>query len=805
MPIEILPENIPDWIQFDSTAGIGFLAEDPFWKTKAGSADPEKAILFRGGLGFLDRSIDGGKTWTTVLPVVPNYPDWYVYDQQTQYDWYAFPPVPQPDPSIYRPTKSTVTYRAYAGNPAHTGEHAVLVTHVVPEGVTTDWDLATMWIVYSMDDWASAKWLQLPTDMEPSYAPVSEAGTVLIWTRPLPGGFQGNLQSMVKLGNGKYACFWRWWFTGPTYTEYHCCAILSEADGVFTVEGITEQPGSWGPDEPFVHGNDVYFIRVADVDGTPDRLWFYAYRWDCSGSTPVYDGLIDSIEAVDTSNSTAMLSYGYGFVKTVGGKIGVWGSLYHVSDSSLRDTYFAYFDCASETWGVPYAYSSGSGTPIYWYFAGISISDGDLIFLVDSDWETQVNARTIDIGSMTTYHYKNLHTDPPPYTLHYDINPYAIVRLSDARIAFNARNFGTRVVQLDMAGGYDFDLIESDHPSKQYDYGEGHYGQRPIQETPSDFVFWGTSLEYSYNDLSEPNDYFPHKLESWSEDTPGGIWVPLGSRSYGRFYSSGGDKLYVSVVTVDNDDKPASGLIESRFFIGRLGWSADGSYLAVPAADYNRTILEEFPPTHLRGYGDMLFRHPDGKVGEIGYEDWMRPGFQPFWWRWDSFDLYLPAEVASRAYSINYDPWPYAPDTVIIWGKFFTNPPHSQIWTYNENDGFKYVWRGIVDDPVQAIVYHNQRIYAALKTSTGVELWESDLPPYSGGASGDYMNYKSDSPLDDVGWHAMDVDIRDGTMVLANKVADLLMVYACPPPYTAWYNLTFSHRNDRGVTGLVVL
>ena len=67
------------------------------------------------------------------------------------------------------------------------------------------------------------------------------------------------------------------------------------------------------------------------------------------------------------------------------------------------------------------------------------------------------------------------------------------------------------------------------------------------------------------------------------------------------------------------------------------------------------------------------------------------------------------------------------------------------------------------------------------------------------------MSFLSDCPLDDCGFAAMDVDIRDGTMVLANKVADLLMVFDSHPHYTVWYNLTLSHRNDRGVTGLVVL
>lgn len=68
MPIEILPEDYPDWIEFSSKPGIEFLELDPWWHVKRSSLNPDKAIVWRGGLGFVDRSTDGGRTWSSKLP-----------------------------------------------------------------------------------------------------------------------------------------------------------------------------------------------------------------------------------------------------------------------------------------------------------------------------------------------------------------------------------------------------------------------------------------------------------------------------------------------------------------------------------------------------------------------------------------------------------------------------------------------------------------------------------------------------------------------------------------------------------------
>jgi hypothetical protein len=56
------------WAQ-RSTTGINDLIQDPFWPSKTGTVASNDAILFSCGLGFVERSIDGGQTWLDVTPL----------------------------------------------------------------------------------------------------------------------------------------------------------------------------------------------------------------------------------------------------------------------------------------------------------------------------------------------------------------------------------------------------------------------------------------------------------------------------------------------------------------------------------------------------------------------------------------------------------------------------------------------------------------------------------------------------------------------------------------------------------------
>ncbi len=61
-------ENL--WEQPDSTSDIQFLVLDPDWQTIQASTDPDDAILYMGGDGYLKKSVNGGQSFSSVLPAI---------------------------------------------------------------------------------------------------------------------------------------------------------------------------------------------------------------------------------------------------------------------------------------------------------------------------------------------------------------------------------------------------------------------------------------------------------------------------------------------------------------------------------------------------------------------------------------------------------------------------------------------------------------------------------------------------------------------------------------------------------------
>jgi hypothetical protein len=98
-----------------------------------------------------------------------------------------------------------------------------------------------------------------------------------------------------------------------------------------------------------------------------------------------------------------------------------------------------------------------------------------------------------------------------------------------------------------------------------------------------------------------------------------------------------------------------------------------------------------------------------------------------------------------------------------------------------------------------ALLLYSSTLYVIKDTGSACHLWEyNDTPD-------DWTLVGGPISLDSVNHDCLDVDNASGDIVVAGRVADLIMVVSAPSPYTSWSNLTFSHRNDRGVTGLLVL
>lgn len=913
MPIEILPAGLPDWIQFDSTDDIDFLVEDPFWPTKVGSNNPDLAILYRshnpGTLNFIEKSEDGGKTWTWI--VLPDTLPWYSGATFTHMNppgyGLTYEPTPKIDPALSRPHATQLTYRAYASNPAHIGEHAVLATHNYVDGVDSGWDLASMWVAYTFDDWVVTRWQQILPDMEYWHADINEGSSTQIAT-----GISINVDAvaMAKISDTKIAAF-SW--AGSYYEHYTVRAFHLTPNGTFTLDNAAVQSNSYADTKAFVFGNKVYFGSIVEMiwEGNwaqpigyhhydrvkhggkfylckrahnsaaitepgvganwTDEWWedyadlpvvepartepytdgenIYLARvqvWDFSGTTPVFEATYESEELPSY--------YGEASPKFVGGSGDTWAmtdsgrlaftffsrdGLDNTSGTTARRIWLFYFDGNSDVFSEPYLYMEGTGlTGVpkdgHMYFNAETYDGGSGALVCETRKVTWLNRAIddwygrlymIDVGGWYKYDEVELFEDLDASS-GYATYVKDCKKLDHSRFAFHYDRGGAVIASYDAA----YHRINEVYEKLQYDSDDSGSPTIMMQEDPiTDQVFMSgygagdtkSAMFWSrwsvnqpsyprdpYADILDDGDDFRYKVAFWSDENTPTMHIAFGSHDkYGRVWKSGSN-LLVSITTVDS--RPVSDTIYSRFYLGTMAFTNDGERLYFGTGDYKTADSSK-----INTWLEYLTRNPSSPDYSTQYR-WGYDNNFGYGWRstpagWGDIDenVDIADFLAGESY-FNVVTWPVEDDGIILYGLMqYQRVPTSpdQIWIYSAATNWDVLWdnghAGGYVDPVRALIYYNELIYAAIKTSTGIELYVSDAPPYGG--DGDYMSHLSDSFLDDCGIACMDYDPVDGTLVIGQKVANLLMIAATPTPYTTWYNLTLSHRNDLGLTGLVVL
>ncbi len=808
MPIEILPEGEPDWIEYSTTPDLKFLGIDPYWKAKQGTTDPAFAILYRGGANRLDRSVNGGRAWSSILGSITTPPPFYRIEDM---EWFTSTP-PAPRPAILTgPIASQLTFEHYSGNPSNSGEHAVLCSYETADGnVISPSDdvvpLHTMWILYTVDDWSTHGWTQILENVGWNDRDIT----------------QGSWLEAHYLGTSSYV------FRDIVRINATDCVAISEretsanvftvnvvklrlAGGVFSVLGQASQANTFPYGPVYYYDGDIYFSRVFPVSdaSAPYEFYFEVDSWDVSGDTPSYNGRDTSSVLTDsTTDSGTKFASGQSFGLTDAGKL-----LLQYGLTGGGDTQFTYltFDTTTSIFGTPDVFYLGLSADVP---LGISLAcanlGGDKVIV-------SVLEEHAGSGAGDFYGYAFVMTAGTwvvPDTGQKWLEALSASAQHGLEMGRGCKlwsddRFGW-VVYTNPAGpnwrwryAYYDDVLDTvtliPYGGGIGDNGEASNGGRAFQaDSVDDFAFAGNEIMWS-----DPDDFeYKAVVQSATLTSPycamAGDFTEYACGRVRQFTGGSGFGYYVEISLGEVGPK-YSDYFFNRRAIGPMAWTLDGEKLYIPLKEmYNWADVGS--GYRWETHADRLERKGDGSVDyDTGFAGLL-------WISWESDGVY-DSDVPDNYY-LGCRAWPKYTNGVIFFGKIYgiSSPawPH-QIWGYSISNGWADIWNAdSFTEPVRGVVYTNGKLYAVtMGASFGKFYGET---PGADETGGDDMAYIADvTILDDPGLACIDADDNDYSIAIAGRVADLVMVVLSAAPYTSWSNITFSHKNDRGVTGLIVL
>lgn len=791
MPIEILPEGYPDWVLFDSLSDIKFLGLDPFWKTKTGSVKPNDAILYRGGLGYLERSTDGGRTWSDITPA--DNPSWF-WDSEWELDlWggnWGCQPVPGPydsngDP-VAAPGPNELVYAAYSPNWSHIDEHYILCYYNGVDELATDLDLNVVWVLYTLDDWATHEWFKL-VDVYHSldnYASVTPGSSTSIATAT--GSTQFDAE-MIKISSAKVAAFWTTAADGDS--GHH----LSESGGAFTNQGSAS--GVWTKPLFLEDGTSNvwcgYIKEYADAGGAGiDRFKAVAVKWDFSGAGAPSVTEYESTWLPDFSSegeNTFALTFRPSHLTENGKMIWVYGCYDNpIGTDEYRKWCKFYYDVKSNTWSSYYeTYNDDDeNTPSYVALAAVTIDGGDKMAVIEAEVWSYINGPPAtykawsyiqNAGAWANKIDSDLFT-----TSNFSVDSTLCKKLSDNRVVMKSR-----VYRYDLqAAPNTLTFLESDS-----DYCDSMSGLRKIGyardcDTSASNLIAATNDYLAYSDP----DTYPADTIRISDALTNCYCSLTDFSTYARLYFSFPD-VYADIVTIGTR---GSDWLAGHGYAGRLACSLNGQFIFVPSWRYDG---DEF---YFRTQWDQIERN--ASTGKLEYNSTCPAGFDTI------SQSELIAEVPDAP--LSFVPWADETDGALIFGvPYYGYSVPDQIWGYSETAGWTYYLGGIYSNspyPVRAIVTISGDIHAILETPSGLELWVYN----PGGSSGAWLTKVANiTELDAaIQGDTMDVDTVDYALVvvgIANPGNEMVMVSL--PPYTSWNNLTLSHTSAYSITGVIVI
>ena len=652
---------------------------------------------------------------------------------------------------------------------------------------------------------ATHKWLQILTQLDRGQSVPSEsAGTALYTDTTNPSG-----QTAVKTGTNLYAIFHR---RGSTVY----CDMVGESGGVLVAQNSDSQAGAvWG--EPYEHNGNVYMAEILNVPGTYNEYYAKVSKWDCTTGTPAYIATYTSAQLF--SQTTANFGFGYPFYMTPSGRLAFIYYNYKIQgatgNNDDRRWDWLYFETSGNTFSTPstfYDDIAENGVPWGIDVSCVAIDGGNKVvmtYIENQNWTNRSQddyfgyVFVMEVG-VWTQNDKTQWLDEIDHGSNHTVDVRSSKLLSDARFCFYW-NLGSSVSYAEV-WEYDgtFNTVTYLPKTAQFNDGDVASNTSPRcnpNDPAADIGFVGQSMVWSDPDIPG----FRPKTVEISQPNVSGIYTGAGDfNTYIRVWESFSSPNYsinCSIVTVP--DKPPDDVYARFGHNTAVCYQPDGNnlYVSTPAYDSDDNFM-----VHM---GDYITREPYDEpvqvilTGELGYQYKVQG-----WWWW-SYDDFTKAQWESGAAILGVMPWfDEAPDGALFFGLpegvDFPSWP-AQIYGDSTARGSSYwLWgpNGFTD-PCRAIIDIGGRLYAVAEAATALKFYESRATLIEDGAN---MIYVSDTPLDDANHgNILDVDNRNDAMVVSGGSANLIIVVAADPPWTSWINITLSHKNDRGVTGLVVL
>ncbi len=208
---------INSWVNRSTLTDIADMIQDPFWPTTQGSVSSDKAILFKCGPGFIRRSINGSRDWSSVTPS-SNPPN----DAGDS-----------PAPSIH-----DIDFVQMDGSWSISGEFVAVGTWQNFDG---DW---RTWLVYTSDNGANWAWeFVVGRDAAGPFTFQEAKGFYDTGTGPLLSSNSGPLgwrsvnyqaRGHCVLSQTKAIHIATQFFSDPPYTDIVAFIITMDSNGVIT-------------------------------------------------------------------------------------------------------------------------------------------------------------------------------------------------------------------------------------------------------------------------------------------------------------------------------------------------------------------------------------------------------------------------------------------------------------------------------------------------------------------------------------------------------------------------------------------
>lgn len=765
MPITKLPALSPTWVELDSTPDILSMIVDPFSQVKSGP-QPENAVLLRCGLGFIERSIDGGDSWAIVTPTTS-------------------PPNNAEDSPA--PTAGSVTYNQLDGSISILDEFVVLVTWQNTSSEWRTWLYHTgnsfmtdgTWVAIdggSINDLTNFNTPQvihgIPDDHDPDP----------YWSESFNGG-----SSIVRLSNTKMVVSYHENASDNIFEGY-LTVIDIQANGTLT---IGPKRGFWN----FVDGGDVN-----EVHG--EKIFF----WD---STHVlilsheYDYEFDH----DLNGDWALLAR----LASISGDTVTFGAATEVDNDYFVDGDFYPFHWdfdktpGANDWGI-ICYSD-------WQFSP-SFQNVGLTRMIQK-------TGTLDLTVSST-HYIWAPDEAP------GCDGFSVTSIdTTTSVVFfsTGKDTGSGTFEIHCVHMTNSGYVITPG-TEQYLGGRCFIGVRSIMLDTNRFIFvreeaglFATSVsrsgttytvESNFTIVADSNVIFGnfmfHALDdtrfvcTWDSGFEWGIWARIVFMT-GTYTMSGGTTATHHDEPLGHSETDAMGAFASDEYI--IAYWYDAAYDTVDAATASVPVGNE-----TKGLGVSI-----GKG--VGNKAWVTI--------WDSddglslVDIALPGLVENNRFvlnaateaQINSKTWiayPYAmfgvDSNVLVFGRMDSpqglSSPEHVIYTLNSGASFSSLENGFGARYCGSARSHpDGSIYAIKNDGASSQLFSGDLV---------FLELKSTLPHSiGVVPAGMVIDLFNKSIIAGAMSADSIMVAIAEAPHDAWVDITSNHGVSVGVTSVIVL